>query len=237
MIVEMNSNVEKDFNFFCKEEILAYEKLKKVSLRLNRFFGSKVKENENEKFMKDDYMYLFHTRIMDHYSSAYLLLSNGFIVDALTLLRSALEDIFVVTNFHITDGYFEEWLRNKKSFQIRAGFLRGKLKENYIFNSSDNDLFTNVYKSLSNISHPKKESIEKMFEYHPNYPASSKIQLKQKVSLLVISMCVNEGLLCKFSQEIYTTEAEVNEIKEIELLYARVFIDLFDVKIKDFDFG
>lgn len=234
-----NRIVEKDFTVFCKEEMIAFEELTDVSDMLNDFFESKTKKVDKEEtkgLTKDEYTFILHQRIKDHYLSAYLLLSNGYLVDALTLLRSALEDFFVVTNFHINDEYFKEWIKNKNSFNIKPGELRGKLEKNTIFSNEDTDLFAKVYKSLSNVSHPKKQSIEKMFEYHPK-KTDSKIRLKENVSLLIAAMCVNEGLLCKFFKEIHTDEVDRERIKGIELLYAGIFIDLFKIEVKNFDFG
>ncbi|MBV1818115.1 hypothetical protein [Clostridium cochlearium] len=86
-----------EVKLLCREEHVEFMKLFKVFFSLDKFLDSKY--NEKDSSSKQYFTRLMNVRVKDHFSSAIILASQGFIIDAVSLTRSAMEDLFLILNF------------------------------------------------------------------------------------------------------------------------------------------
>lgn len=90
------------FKEICREEYIEFMKLFKIFSHLDKFLNSKCQDNDSSS--KQYFTRLMNIRVKDHFSSSLILVSQGYLVDAISLTRSALEDLFVILNFYIQPG-------------------------------------------------------------------------------------------------------------------------------------
>lgn len=140
----------KKFKEFCREEYIDFMKTFKIFSDVDKFLNSKCQEGDN--FSRQYFTRIMNIRVKDHFSSSVILISQGYTVDALSLTRASLEDLFVILNFYLEPGYFDKWKANKKRFNIEPS----KLRTNPKIDPEDRKLYQKVYKALSNsIVHPR----------------------------------------------------------------------------------
>lgn len=184
----------KKFKEFCREEYIDFMKTFKIFSDVDKFLNSKCQEGDN--FSRQYFTRIMNIRVKDHFSSSVILISQGYTVDALSLTRASLEDLFVILNFYLEPGYFDKWKANKKRFNIEPS----KLRTNPKIDPEDRKLYQKVYKALSNsIVHPRIDSLSHMLRYHPTaYSGGSEgiVQLKKDTRLINLSFFVYLHNLC-----------------------------------------
>ncbi|MEE3956102.1 hypothetical protein [Peribacillus frigoritolerans] len=195
-----------DFKDICKDNYKDFLKLFFLSKDINDYLESKRKEGDNSS--KEYFTRLFNIRIRDHFSSSFILISQGFIVDAISLTRSSLEDLLVIINFYINKKFFNQWYENKEEFKVVVGNLRQNVKNSSIFEKEDGEFFDNVYGALSNIVHPKLNSVRLMSTYHPSFNNLDAINLKKYTDLIILSYYTYEIQICNFLENIYPDDKE-----------------------------
>lgn len=204
-VVEFNPIIREDvldrFKVTCKDEYQEFLELFSIFAELDVFLESK--RDEKDSTSKIYYTRLMHIKVKDHFTSSIILISQGFLVDSISLVRSALEDLFVILNFYIEPGYFESWLKNGDDFKIRPYKLRNHKK----INQMDKDLFNNVYEALCKIVHPRINSISHMVKFHPTVENSGTIgieRLKRDTQLINLSFFVYLHQLCNLMRDNYS---------------------------------
>jgi hypothetical protein len=219
-----------DFKDVCRSNCEDFLRLFKLSSEISNYLSQKVQTGDNSS--KEYYTHLFNIRIRDHYSSSIILISQGFIVDAISLTRSSLEDLLVIINFYITKKFFNQWSRNKGDFIIKPGNLRNNIKNNQLFETRDSEFFDNVYGTLSDIVHPKKNSIMLMGSYHPSLRRLDKSELIRYTDLIVLSFYTYQYQLCEFMKKIYPDDATDLDLIKHKLnndIKIKSLINAFDI--------
>lgn len=200
------------FKNLCHDESIEFLKLFQLNSKLHSFLHSK--NDATDTSSKEYFTMLLNIRIRDHFSSSFILISQGFLVDAISLTRSALEDLFVIINFYLEPSYFQRWNENKDSFMIRPGELRNhELIDDY-----DKELFNHVYKSLCNIVHPKKNSVSHMVKYHPSLISKGNegiVRLKKDAQLINLSFLTYLYHISKLLKTVYTDSNDINQLDSI----------------------
>lgn len=197
----------KVFRENCKENYNDFLKLFLQTKEIDAYLRSKTKEGDYSS--KEYFTRLLNIRIRDHFSSSLILISQGFIVDAISLTRSSLEDLLVIINFYINKKFFNRWYENKEEFKIKVGNLRGNVRNSPIFKREDGDFFDNVYAALSNIVHPNLKSIRLMSTYHPTLTNLNEINYLKKYSdLIILSFYTYEVQICTFLENLYPKDKE-----------------------------
>lgn len=207
----------------CREEFIEFTELLSIFRKLDDFLELKCKEANNES--KEYYTRLMNIRVKDHFSSAIILVSQGFNVDAISLTRSALEDLLLILNFYLGENYFEKWHKNKKSFEIKPVELR----ENKKIKKEDRDFYKKIYKNLCSIVHPRKNSIEHMLRFHPTIDCGGSegtIRIKKDIKLINLSFFMHLFQVSNMLKKIYIAEEDityldgiVKDISEISSIY------------------
>lgn len=148
--------IESKFSEMCKEDLKEFSKLIEITGMVNSFLADINNENDSLEY----YTRLINARIRDHMISATILIGKGYTVDGITLVRSSLEDLWVIQNMYFKEGYLTYW---KDGGEIKPGKLRNlkMIKDR----KEDNE---NIYKELCNISHCNIKSIEHMARMHPS---------------------------------------------------------------------
>lgn len=146
----IRSNIERDFSMVCNDELDKFNIINEVVNSINNYLLLK----NPTKYTMEYYIRLIISRISDHMISATLLISKGFIIDGINLVRSSYEDLWLVQNIFFKENYFEEWLNGQ---EVRPWRLR-QLKELEEI-KVENEI---IYKALCNISHCSKDSVEHM---------------------------------------------------------------------------
>lgn len=198
------------FKNLCHDESIEFLKLFQLNGKLYSFLHTKSDDTESKEY----FTMLLNVRIRDHFSSSFILISQGFLVDAISLTRSALEDLFVIINFYLEPSYFQRWNENKDSFKIRPG----KLRNHEFIDDNDKELFNNVYESLCNIVHPKKNSVSHMARYHPSLKSKGTegiVSLKKDASLINLSFLTYLYHICKLLKTVYTDSNDINLLDSI----------------------
>jgi len=207
----------------CREEYTEFIKLLEIFSDLDKFLASKYEGHEENP--KEYFTRLFHIRVKDHFSSSLILISQGYLVDAISLTRSALEDLFVMLNFYLDPGYFSKWNANCNDFEIRPG----KLRNNPKIDKNDRKLYNKVYKSLCDIVHPKKESFAYMSTFHPTFQSGGRDgaqRLKKDMELINLSFVVYLHQISSLflrvydgpNQDVTTLESIKTRVMETQLL-------------------
>lgn len=148
--IVMNSGIFNKYQKECDDLLTEFLKILHAAEETTIFLHSKAPSNK-----KIYYMTALHVRAIDHFSSCIVLMSQGYVVDAYSLARSALEDLLVIVNFEIDKDYFNRWQQNGKRFKISPGQLRDNIKRHPELNHLY-DFFARNYARLSNLLHPKK---------------------------------------------------------------------------------
>ena len=208
----LRPEIHEEFIKVCKDHTEDFTKLFKLTKDISDFLKTKVGPNDNTS--KEYYTTLFNFRIRDHFSSSMMLISQGFVVDAISLTRASLEDLLVLINFYIDQDYFNKWHQDDTTFKIEPYKLRDNIRNHNFFGTDDGDFFDGIYKSLSNIVHPKINSLRLMASYHPTFNTSSQSDMLEKYTqLVVMSFFTYEVLLCKFLKHVYPQDTV--KLKEI----------------------
>ncbi|WP_047980948.1 hypothetical protein [Ornithinibacillus contaminans] len=222
--IDFNSTLREDtlrsFKEMCKDEYVEFMKLFTSFSKLDKFLSSKCEVGDNKS--KEYYTRVMHIRVKDHFSSSLILVSQGFTVDAISLTRSAMEDMFVILNFYLDPNYFNNWKNNKAGFKIKPGNLRNNKR----IEKEDRKLFNKVYKSLSNIVHPKINSLNHMMKYHPtvlNDGTEGLIRLKKDAKLINMSLFVYLNQMINLLRKIYTNDQDINNLDRVKSEIPNVF--------------
>lgn len=196
-----------NFKIHCKDNYNDHLKLFILTSEIDAFLSSKV--NEGDNVSKEYFTRFLNFRIRDHFSSSLVLISQGFIVDAISLTRSSLEDLLILFNFHITKKFFKQWYESDEDFKIKVGNLRGNVKNSPFFKHKEGEYFDIIYKQLSEILHPKKESLVIMASFHPTFASANEIpRLKKYSDLITLSFYIYEVQLCNFLEDLYPEDKE-----------------------------
>lgn len=163
----------------CQDEFIFFNNLLCQYSELHKFFHRK----NGGKHTKEYYAMVGNIRIKDNFLSSLILLSQGFVVDGLILLRSSLENQLLLYKIYTDNHYFEKWLANKS--EVKAYDLR----DIHIFTAEQRSFYKEVYKFISNIVHPRKDSFETTPQHHPTFKTSGtkngESYLKLYVKLLI----------------------------------------------------
>ncbi|MCH6265083.1 hypothetical protein [Neobacillus citreus] len=201
------------FKEFCREEYIDFMKTFAIFADVDKFLNSKCQEGDNSSIQY--FTRIMNIRVKDHFSSSIILISQGYTVDALSLTRASLEDLFVILNFYLEPGYFGKWKANKRSFKIVPAELRTHPK----IDPDDQKLYQKVYKLLSNsIVHPRIDSLSHMLKYHPTaYSEGSEgvIQLKKDTRLINLSFFVYLHNLCRLLKLEYKDKVDEENLDDI----------------------
>lgn len=212
-VPEFNGIVRDDvlnsFKSLYKEHSDNFARTFQLNADIHRFLQSKVAPKDYTS--KEYYTSWFNVRVRDHFSSALMLISQGFIVDALSVTRGALEDLLVVFNFYIDQDYFAKWHENKKKFKIRPAELRDAVRKHSFLGKEDGEFFDNVYAALSNIVHPTINSLTTMAKCHPTFQTVKPESLQKYIELIVLAFYTYELQLCEFLKNVYP-----QDIKELD---------------------
>lgn len=149
----INNDIEKSFAIVCKKELVQFNFLCEIVERMNEFLKNKSQDDGSLEY----YVRIINIRISDHITSATILMGKGFIVDAINLVRSSYEDLWLIQNMFFNEGYFEQW---KNGQEVRPWRLR-QLKEIEDI-KEENEI---IYKALCNISHCSVSSVDHMTEF------------------------------------------------------------------------
>ncbi|MEL5898325.1 hypothetical protein AAGC94_09625 [Clostridium sporogenes] len=201
-----------EVKLLCREEHVEFMKLFKVFFSLDKFLDSKY--NEKDSSSKQHFTRLMNVRVKDHFSSAIILASQGFIIDAVSLTRSAMEDLFLILNFYLDENYFKKWNENRNDFEIKPGELRNNPK----ISIDERNLYNNVYKALCNIVHPRKNSIGHMVKFHPtvvNRGAEGIIRIKKDIKLINLSFYIYIFQVSKLLKEVYCNTNDITYLDNI----------------------
>lgn len=150
----MNLDLSVKYQDECRDLITDYLILQQAADKVFQFFKLKASSED-----KTYYLTLLHTRSMEHFTSCIILISKGYVVDAYSLARSALENLLVMVNFEIDENYFNEWKTNDKKFRIRPNVLRGNIKKHSYFKKF-HKYFENNYDKLCSVLHPSIDSVD-----------------------------------------------------------------------------
>lgn len=201
-----------DIKSLCREEHVEFMKLFTTFAELDKFLASKCEEQDNSS--KQYFARLMNIRVKDHLSSAMILASQGFIVDAISLTRSAMEDLFLILNFYLDDSYFQRWNENKDEFEIKPGQLRNNPK----ISEEDRDFYNIIYKALCNIVHPRKNSIGHMVKFHPTVVdrgAEGLIRIKKDMKLINLSFFTYISQVSKLLKTVYDDNKDITSLDNI----------------------
>lgn len=149
----IRSDIEKEFAIVCKDDLIQFNLLCEIVESMNEF----LRKNSKNEGSLEHYARLINIRIGDHIASATILIGKGFVVDAINLVRSSYEDLWLIQNMFFKEGYFEEW---KNGQEVRPWRLR-QLKEIEDI-KEENEI---IYKALSNISHCSVSSVDHITEF------------------------------------------------------------------------
>ncbi|MCT6922153.1 MAG: hypothetical protein M3Z34_08775 [Staphylococcus epidermidis] len=207
----MREDVLQDFKLHCRDSYEGVGKLFAISNRLDKVLDSKV---VGDSFTKEYVTRLMNVRVADHYMSSLILVSQGFIVDGLSLLRASLEDLLVMINFEIYEGFFEEWEKDEDKFKIYVAKLRENVTNSSMFTDEDKEFFEKVYKGLCEIVHPKMSSIRIMASYHTRMRNTDVEKLIKYSNMVLVSYYTYQYQLCNFLSKVYPQdEKEILAIK------------------------
>lgn len=196
----------------CREEHIEFMKLFKTFAELDKFLALKCEEKDNSS--KQYFTRLINIRVKDHFSAAMVLASQGFIVDSISLTRSAMEDLFLILNFYLDNSYFRRWDENKDGFEIKPG----KLRNNPKISKEDRDFYNMIYKALCNIVHPRKDSIGHMVKFHPtvvNRGAEGLIRIKKDIKLINLSFFTYIYQISKLLKTVYNDSNDIAYLDNI----------------------
>lgn len=208
----LRPEIHETFINVCKDHTEDFSKLFWLSREISDFLKTKIAPNDTSS--KEYYTALFNFRIRDHFSSSIMLMSQGFVVDSISLTRASLEDLLVLINFYIDPDYFNKWHQDDVKFKVEPYKLRDNIRNHTFFGTDDGDFFDGIYKALSNIVHPKINSLKLMTSYHPTFNTSSESEsLEKYTQLIVMSFFTYEVLLCKFLKDVYPQD--ITKLDEI----------------------
>ncbi|KYG90627.1 hypothetical protein A0U40_06535 [[Bacillus] sp. KCTC 13219] len=201
----IREDVLQDFKLHCRDSYEGVGKLFAINNRLDKLLMSKV---VGDSFTKEYVTRLMNIRVADHYVSSLLLVSQGFIVDAISLLRASLEDLLVMINFEIYEGFFEAWEKDEDNFKIYVAKLRENVNNSSMFTDEDKEFFEKVYKGLCEIVHPKMSSIRTMASYHTRMRNTDVEKLIKYSNMVLVSYYTYQYQLCNFLSKVYSQDEE-----------------------------
>lgn len=205
----MKPNVLKLFKDNCKDLIDDYFKLHELAKKIRHYLNSKIPSVDIEPTdSKEFYSLLLHERATDHFTSAMILLSQGYTVDALSITRSALEDLLVLINFHVDPDYFNKWYCDDKDFKVIPRELKKTAKKHTMAHKAENKFFYDVYSQLSDISHPRQNSINVMMRSVASIYQSNSYELEDKTLVVMLSFNAYQMLLLNFLEGIYPQDKD-----------------------------
>jgi hypothetical protein len=203
----LRSEVEEEFKELCHKELEDFYKLIKITGEINSF----LIEINNNIDSKEYYARIINARIRDHMICATLLIGKGYLVDGITLVRSSLEDLWVIQNIYYSKEYFEKW---KKGGKVEPSKLRGipELKDR----KKDNE---NIYYNLCNISHCNIRSLEYMSSFHPsivNENSEGILNVVKNFQILLFSFYGNYLQLIELFEVIYDKSSKADNLNSIK---------------------
>lgn len=212
----IREDIESKFSDICEEDLKEFAKLIEITGMVNSFLADLNNRNDSLEY----YTRLINARIRDHMISATILIGKGYTVDGVTLVRSSLEDLWVVQNMYFKNGYLTYW---KNGGEIYPSELRNleQIKDR----KEDNK---NIYKELCNISHCNVRSIEHMARMHPsikNGGGEGIMRVVKDFHLLLIAFYICYFQIVEVFEKKYENQNKVKEIKErlIELEIPFIF--------------
>ncbi|MHB8064510.1 MAG: hypothetical protein ACYDG2_18070, partial [Ruminiclostridium sp.] len=207
---DFRTDIENEFKSLCKPQLSIFIKLIALSFEIDKFFASKYVGEENIEYCSR----VINIRVRDHFMCATLLLSKGYSIDSITLVRSALEDLWVIQNFYLENGFFTKWMHGDKIMPYELRDIDG-LKHLKDFN-------INVYKGLCKISHCTLSSSHHMASFHPGFKDSGSegiIRLRKDYDLLILSYNIYLSQLIDLLNSKYTSDADQELLIQISEAY------------------
>ena len=152
----IRSETEQKFTNISKEELKSFNIISEIMEDINNFIRNLNKDKNSIEY----YIAVINSRLCDHFLSATILIAKGFVIDGINLVRSSYEDLWLIQNIILKDGYFKEWIDGQG---VRPWKLR-KLKDIEEI-QAENEI---IYKALCNISHCSHTSVLHMIESNEN---------------------------------------------------------------------
>lgn len=202
----LRQEFEEEFKKLCDNELNIFYKLIDVTGKVNLFLAD---VSNNDIGSKEYYTRIINARIRDHMVCATLLIGKGFIVDGITLIRSTLEDLWLIQNIYYNTNYFERW---KKGGDVKPAELRG-LKQISDRKKENKEL----YNILCNISHCNIKSLEHMSIFHPsinNIDSEGVISIVKEFELMILSFYGCYLQLLELFENIYSDNDTLLLIRE-----------------------
>ncbi|WLF70964.1 hypothetical protein Q6375_08290 [Clostridium septicum] len=202
----LRQEFEEQFKEVCSNELNIFYKLIEITGKVNCFL-SKISNNDIDS--KEYYSRIINARIRDHMTCATLLIGKGFLVDGITLVRSSLEDLWLIQNIYYDNSCFKKW---KNGADISPSKLRS-LKQ-ISDRKKDNK---NIYSALCDISHCNIRSLEHMSMLHPSIKNSNSegiIRIAKDFDLVIVAFYGCYLQLLELFEDIYENNHILVQIKE-----------------------
>ncbi|MDP4145496.1 MAG: hypothetical protein Q8936_13590 [Bacillota bacterium] len=153
----IRQDLEQKFQAACRKELEYFMKFHALAYEIDSLLAE---NNGDEVESREYFTRLVNLRAIDHFISANMLYGKGYIVDAITLLRSSIEDLWIIQNFWFTEDYLKEW---KSGCEIKPRKLRNAAG----IGQESKDMYKKIYEHLCNISHCRIDGIREMTKTHP----------------------------------------------------------------------
>lgn len=203
----IRADIEEKFVAECQNDLNEFMKLFQLTAEVNKLLASIDDSNDSIEY----YTRLINFRIRDHMQCATMLMAKGYTVDAITLVRSALEDLWIIQNMYYKEGYLEYW---KNGGYVSPSELRQLPK---IQDRLDDN--KNIYKGLCEISHCKVDSLEHMARMHPSIKGGGSegiTRLVKDYNLVILSFYNCYFQILEVLEDNYPNKnAEIAKIKEL----------------------
>jgi hypothetical protein len=202
----LRQEFEEQFKDICRDELNIFYKLIEITGKVNCFLS---KISNNNVGSKEYYSRIINARIRDHMTCATILIGKGYLVDGITLVRSSLEDLWLIQNIHYDNGYFEKWKDGADVYPSRLRSLK-QISDR----KADNE---NIYSALCDISHCNIRSLEHMSTLHPSIKNSSSegiIRIAKDFDLVILSFYGCYLQLLELFEDLYEKDDILVQIRE-----------------------
>jgi len=224
-----------EFNNLCRHEYYDYLMMNRMIAELDRIFFERYKNSNSDL---DYYTRNFQFRVGDRFTSAMALVAQGFLVDALSLVRTVMEELWLILNFHIKPSIFNEWEHNEDSYPIHPHLLLRNLKQENIHHIEHLKVYQNIYHELCERTHPSKMSFVHNLKCNPIMDQDDEGGLKliqEDVRWIVLTLYAYLHQSTKFLLKTTNNNEEVEDLKAILLDLKETdihedFFDLMDIK-------
>ncbi|MGL5085041.1 MAG: hypothetical protein ACRC68_04890 [Clostridium sp.] len=202
----LRQEFEEDFKKVCSNELNIFYSLIEITAKVNCFLSNISNNNVGSK---EYYSRIINARIRDHMTCATLIIGKGYLVDGITLVRSSLEDLWLIQNIYYDNYCFKKW---KGGADVSPSKLRSlkQISDRKVENK-------NIYSALCDISHCNIKSLEHMATLHPsikNFNSEGIIQIAKDFDLVIMAFYGCYLQLLELFEERYDKNPILVEIKK-----------------------